>query len=112
MKDTANKELYAHQIRMQLSFFSFMKLALLVCITVSILFTILLNLMMSPEYHQAIAEIGAVFWLNVYLILGSLGLELLASVLAFAVYWYWCSGHRGHVATGKFALLVEEKDKK
>ena len=100
---------------MQLSFFTFMKLALLVCAVVSLLFTILLNVMMSPEYYQAIIAHGAIFWVNVYLFLGSFGLEVIASLLAFSIYWYWCSGHRGHVATGKFAVELDrdalEKEK-
>lgn len=108
--DSERKELFSQQIRMQLSFVSFMKLALLTSIVISVMFTLLLNLMMDPRAHQAVIEKGAVIWLNLYLFLGSLGLEVIASMLAFGVYWFWCSGHRGHLATGKFAFTIEKKN--
>ncbi|MBV33970.1 MAG: hypothetical protein CMP47_00640 [Rickettsiales bacterium] len=104
------EEHYVNQARAQLDFKSYMKVALFVCIGFPILYTVFIystveflssNTTMTNSILQLLPAIIMCFVFS-----------LVASLIMYPVYNWWCGKHRGQLMSGKFALLRERKEKK
>ncbi|ALS98663.1 hypothetical protein AT746_10550 [Lacimicrobium alkaliphilum] len=98
-------EQYSDEARIQLSFLSFMSVAIWICFGVAFSFAIAFHLVVSTNIHIAGSE-GNVFWFA-SLMYGFLGFifSLVGSALIYPLYNFWCERSRGQSVKGKFALV-------
>ena len=98
-------EQYSDEARIQLSFFSFMAIAIWVCFGVAIAFSFAFHLMVT-SVSSDIASENTVFWFS-SLMYGFLGFvfSLIGAAAIYPFYNFWCEKMRGQRVKGKFALI-------
>lgn len=99
------KEHYSDEARIQLSFFSFMSIAIWICFGVSLAFALATHLVVTQIVYDSSSE-GQIFLLGT-LMYGGIGFvfSLIGSVIVYPIYNLWCERMRGQRVTGKFALV-------
>ncbi|WP_372940529.1 hypothetical protein [Shewanella sp.] len=101
-------EHYSNEARIQLSFFSFMAIALWICFGGALSFSIAFHLVISTQIHVEGSE-DTVFWFAslMYAFLGFI-FSLIGAALIYPIYSFWCERSRGQRVKGKFALVKRE----
>jgi hypothetical protein len=99
------QEEYSNEARIQLNFFSFMAVAVWICLGVGIAFSIGFHLFVS-NISSDVASESTMFWFS-SLMYGFLGFifSLIGSAIIYPVYNYFCNRMRGQRVKGKFALV-------
>jgi hypothetical protein len=104
-------EVFGSEAKIQLFFLSYMKMAILICLCISITVSVFLNMINSVIYAPGEHWGSAVIWLNAYMFFGSLFLGLIGSALSYPVYLFWCNNIKGQSVIGKFSILVDSSNK-
>lgn len=107
---TIIEEHYDTKARIQLDFKSYMKIALLISVGFSLVFTIFI-LVVSPSGGEGASLenwlIDFIPSILLYFVFGVLG-----SLIIYPIYRWWCEKRRGQLMSGKFAMIREiEKEK-
>ncbi|MBO1257082.1 hypothetical protein J3L16_15465 [Alteromonas sp. 5E99-2] len=99
------QEEYSDEARIQLNFFSFMAVAVWICLGVGIAFAVGLHLFVS-NISSDVASENTMFWFS-SLMYGFLGFifSLIGSATIYPVYNFFCNRMRGQRVKGKFALV-------
>jgi H+/Cl- antiporter ClcA len=99
------QEQYSDEARIQLSFFSFMTIAVWICFGVGITFSFAFHLVVTSLSSDVTSE-STMFWFS-SLMYGFLGFifSLIGSAIIYPVYNFWCERMRGQRVKGKIALV-------
>lgn len=103
------EEHYDHQARVQLDFKSYMKISVFICIGFSVLYTVFIYLM-GDFSNSSVSAFGSILQFLPAIAI-SFVFSVVASLIMYPVYNWWCNKHRGQVMSGRFAMLREANEK-
>ncbi|MBD1388989.1 hypothetical protein IC617_06065 [Neiella sp. HB171785] len=108
MTDAQVEESYGHTARIELSFGSYMRLALFISVTFALFITIVLILLGQPDTTSRVNTAHIHQWITLYTFIGFLLFNLFSAALSFLVYRAWCQQQHGLTMKGKFALKTDD----